>query len=188
MTDKGKKVLAILGLTLLVNVGIEAKASSVKVNEIKAVTVKNSEEAAAVKVAEEFINGYIGVPNDNFGNWYYSQPVSKKFKSEYDNIVEAFDLEENILSGEKKESELTKEEKDLLKKYDYIEYDPIFGAGIMDVTESSFKVTSYNTKTGNMVLKDVSKKVEIDFPVKVLKEDGKWVVDGAGGVNIPVKK
>ena len=183
MKGRRKRILSILGLVFVISIGIIAKSGTVKKDEIKAISAKNQEEAAAVKVAENFVNGYITVTNDDFGNWYYNQPISKKFESEYDNMILFLDLQEAILSGEKEQGELTKDQKDLMKRYD-IEYDPVFGAGIMDMTESNFKVTSYNVKTGNMILRDINKKVDINFPARVIKENGKWVVDGAGGVNM----
>ena len=43
-------------------------------------------------------------------------------------------------------------------------------------------VKSYNQKTGIVTLKD--EKTEIELPVKVVNVKGKWLIEGAGTVNI----
>ena len=52
--------------------------------------------------------------------------------------------------------------------------------------DSVFELESYNQKTGIVNLKD--KKTGIEMPVKVIKVNGKWLIDGAGLTNMPNKK
>ena len=144
------------------------------------ITVKKVENAPEA-VALNFINAYYfnlleGIDDDN---WFEAQPLTDNFKKVYKNQERAIEISEQILSGKK----VSKADEEFARKYS-VDYAPIFGAVILDLDENSvFAVKSYNQKTGIVTLKD--EKTGIELPVKVVKVKGKWLIEGAGTVNIP---
>ena len=143
------------------------------------ITVKKVENAPEA-VALNFINAYYfnlleGIDDDN---WFEAQPLTDNFKKVYKNQERAIEISEQILSGKK----VSKADQEFARKYS-VDYAPIFGAAILDLDENSvFAVKSYNQKTGIVTLKD--EKTGIELPVKVVKVKGKWLIEGAGTVNI----
>ena len=143
------------------------------------ITVKKVENAPEA-VALNFINAYYfnlleGI-DDN--NWFEAQPLTDNFKKVYRNQERAIKISEQILDGKK----ISKADQEFSRKYS-VDYTPIFGARIFYLDENSvFAVKSYDKKTGIVTLKD--EKTEIELPVKVVNVKGKWLIEGAGTVNI----
>ena len=89
-----------------------------------------------------------------------------------------------------------------LEKY-HADYDPIFDASITDTrNDKPFKMSSYDEKTGIVILENnkeltgypkvvengKERSINVEVPVKVVKQNGKWLVDGAGNVNLKQNK
>ena len=147
----------------------------------EAVIMVKKVENAPEAIALNFINAYYfnlleGIDDSN---WFEAQPLTDNFKKAYKNQERAIEISEKILSGKK----VSKADEEFARKYS-VDYAPIFGAAILDLDENSvFAVKSYNQKTGIVTLKD--EKTGIELPVKVVKVKGKWLIEGAGTVNIP---
>ena len=110
----------------------------------------------------------------NFINTYYIKI--------YKNQEKAIEISNRILEGKK----VSKADRAFAEKYS-VDYTAIFGALVADLQDDSvFELESYNQKTGIVNLKD--KKTGIEMPVKVIKVNGKWLIDGAGLTNMPNKK
>ena len=89
---------------------------------------------------------------------------------------------------------MTAQEEKFVQEYS-VDYGSVFGAiwenlregviidGKIINTPVNFEVKSYNEKTGEVILRENAR--DIDFPVKVAKVNGKWLIDGAGTVNMP---
>ena len=146
----------------------------------EAVIMVKKVENAPEAIALNFINAYYfnlleGIDDSN---WFEAQPLTDNFKKAYKNQERAIEISEKILSGKK----VSKADEEFARKYS-VDYAPIFGAAILDLDENSvFAVKSYNQKTGIVTLKD--EKTGIELPVKVVKVKGKWLIEGAGTVNI----
>ncbi len=128
--------------------------------------------STAVKVenALSFINGYVENSNNmneamNIIDFTNSNNLTTEtFKSTLERIIETA-LKENPEMG--------------------LDADPIYDA--QDYPEKGFELESFDEKTNYLIVKG------IDWPdftltMKVVEENGKWVVDGCGNVNITEKK
>lgn len=139
--------------------------------------VENTPEAIALN----FINAYYfnlleGIDDSK---WFEAQPLTDNFKKVYRNQERAIKISEQILDGKK----ISKADQEFARKYS-VDYIPIFGATIFYLDEYSvFGMESYDQKTGIVTLKD--EKTGIELPVKVVKVKGKWLIEGAGTINIP---
>ena len=177
-----KKIFLLAGIVVVSVLGvskISAKAASQGATGKETVTTEKKAENTAEAVALNFINLYVSLPEDiNFERWFEAQPLTDNFKKVYKNQERAIEISEQILSGKK----VSKADEEFARKYS-VDYAPIFGAAILDLDENSvFAVKSYNQKTGIVTLKD--EKTEIELPVKVVNVKGKWLIEGAGTVNI----
>ena len=170
----------ILAVSVLGMAETSAKAAGQGADGKEAVITVKKVENAPEAVALNFINAYYfnlleGIDDDN---WFEAQPLTDNFKKVYKNQERAIEISEQILSGKK----VSKADEEFARKYS-VDYAPIFGAVILDLDENSvFAVKSYNQKTGIVTLKD--EKTGIELPVKVVKVKGKWLIEGAGTVNI----
>ena len=178
-----KKIFLLAGIVAVSVLGvskISAKAASQGATGKETVTTEKKAENTMEAVAMNFINLYVSLPEDiNFERWFEAQPLTDNFKKVYKNQERAIEISEQILSGKK----VSKADEEFARKYS-VDYAPIFGAAILDLDENSvFAVKSYNQKTGIVTLKD--EKTGIELPVKVVKVKGKWLIEGAGTVNIP---
>ena len=178
-----KKIFLLAGIVAVSVLGvskISAKAASQGATGKETVTTEKKAENTMEAVAMNFINLYVSLPEDiNFERWFEAQPLTDNFKKVYKNQERAIEISEQILSGKK----VSKADEEFARKYS-VDYAPIFGAAILDLDENSvFAVKSYNQKTGIVTLKD--EKTGIELPVKVIKVKGKWLIEGAGTVNIP---
>ena len=177
-----KKIFLLAGIVVVSVLGvskISAKAASQGATGKEIVTTEKKAENTMEAVAMNFINLYVSLPEDiNFERWFEAQPLTDNFKKAYKNQERAIEISEQILSGKK----VSKADQEFSRKYS-VDYTPIFGARIFYLDENSvFVVKSYNQKTGIVTLKD--EKTEIELPVKVVNVKGKWLIEGAGTVNI----
>lgn len=193
-----KRIFIMVTAALLITTGSEIMAAQVKksVKTVKKVTknVSQNNQSEAGTAAEKFINGYIS------GNFDLEKtPTTQKFREEFKNRSEFLELSEKILNEELKR-ELTEREKNLIEKYRGAEYDAIFGIMIQDIFPgySKFKVKSYDKKNGIIVLRDsIEPKYAVracedskcapiytEISVKVVSQNGKLLIDGAGSVNM----
>lgn len=179
-----RKTFLLAGILSVLVLGIAAEKSGKAISQgatgKETVTTEKKAENTMEAVAMNFINLYVSLPEDiNFERWFEAQPLTDNFKKAYKNQERAIEISEQILSGKK----VSKADEEFARKYS-VDYAPIFGAAILDLDENSvFAVKSYNQKTGIVTLKD--EKTGIELPVKVVKVKGKWLIEGAGTVNIP---
>ena len=186
-----KKLFLIAGILAISTVTV-AKATVKRGSNVKnGTTVSRKSENNGGTAAANFINEFVKLDsNANVENWLKTQNVTDNFRKQYNNQIKAMDLSNAVLDGKKK---LTAQEEKFIQDYD-VDYGPVFGAaweylsegviidGKVINTPVNFEVKSFNEKTGDVVLRDNAR--NIDFPVKVVKVNGKWLVDGAGTVNI----
>ena len=178
-----RKTFLLAGILSVLVLGIAAEKSGKAISQVtngkEVVATEKKAENTAEAVAMNFINLYVSLPEDiNFERWFEAQPLTDNFKKAYKNQERAIEISEQILSGKK----VSKADEEFARKYS-VDYAPIFGAAILDLDENSvFAVKSYNQKTGIVTLKD--EKTGIELPVKVVKVKGKWLIEGAGTVNI----
>ena len=178
-----RKTFLLAGILSVLVLGIAAEKSGKAISQVtngkEVVATEKKAENTAEAVAMNFINLYVSLPEDiNFERWFEAQPLTNNFKKVYKNQERAIEISEQILSGEK----VSKADQEFARKYS-VDYVPIFGAAILDLDENSvFAVKSYDKKTGIVTLKD--EKTEIELPVKVVNVKGKWLIEGAGTVNI----
>jgi hypothetical protein len=179
-----RKTFLLAGILSVLVLGIAAEKSGKAISQgatgKETITTEKKAENTMEAVAMNFINLYVSLPEDiNFERWFEAQPLTDNFKKAYKNQERAIEISEQILSGKK----VSKADEEFARKYS-VDYAPIFGAAILDLDENSvFAVKSYNQKTGIVTLKD--EKTGIELPVKVVKVKGKWLIEGAGTVNIP---
>ncbi|RRD39391.1 hypothetical protein EII29_07330 [Leptotrichia sp. OH3620_COT-345] len=185
----GKIICLIFGLMLVVNPGISAKSSMEK--KIAKKTSISEKKSEAERIAEKFMNDYIK-ENISLEDWLAASPVTENFRKMYKERSRALELAEKQLENKK----LSESERKLLNKYKGIEYNTLLGSEIFATSSehSNFKVKSWNEKTGTMILKDnikpefavhsEGKPINVEVKLKLVKSNGKWLIDGAGAVNI----
>jgi hypothetical protein len=121
-------------------------------------------------VALKFINDYTDYCNNLTGanldsNWIYrNQLLTQSFKDRYKTLLD---------SAYKKEPELG------------LDFDPIFDA--QDYPDKGFVILKSDNNTGFVTVKGKNWK-EFTVILKVVSQNGKWLVDGAGIINIPTDK
>ena len=177
-----KKIFLLAGILAVSVLGMaetSVKTAGQEAAGKETVTTEKKAENTMEAVAMNFINLYVSLPEDiNFERWFEAQPLTDNFKKVYKNQERAIEISEQILSGKK----VSKADQEFSRKYS-VDYTPIFGARIFYLDENSvFVVKSYDKKTGIVTLKD--EKTEIELPVKVVNVKGKWLIEGAGTVNI----
>lgn len=122
---------------------------------------KIEEQPNGVQVALNFIKGYIG-SGLSADEWVAScGMVTESFKAEYKRMVDRAWKEDPELG---------------------LGFDPIFDA--QDYPDEGFELSSYDEKEGYVHLKWINF-YEFELILKVVEEDGKWLVDGSGRINIP---
>ena len=178
-----RKVLLVTAILAISVLGVSATTSAGYVNKTvgkTSVTAGKISEKTAEATALNFINIYYSNLRNQIDDskWFEAQPLTNNFKKIYRNQEKAIKISEQILEGKK----VSKADRRFVEKYS-VDYSPIFGAAILDLeTDSVFAVESYDKKTGIVTLKD--EKTEIELPVKVVNVKGKWLIEGAGTVNI----
>jgi len=123
-----------------------------------------------VKPALDFINGYVANANKmgqavDMLEWVNaSEFASKNFKSALKKIIdEAFELDPEM----------------------GLDADPIFNA--QDYPSEGFEIESFDEKTNYAIVKGKDMP-EFKLTLKMIEENGTWLVDGCGSVNVPVEK
>lgn len=178
-----RKVLLVTAILAVSVLGMSATTPAGYVNKAAgkaSVATGKISEKTAEATALNFINIYYSNLRNQIDDskWFETQPLTNNFKKIYRNQEKAIKISEQILEGKK----VSKADRRFVEKYS-VDYTPIFGAVILDLeTDSVFTVKSYNQKTGIVTLKD--EKTEIELPVKVVNVKGKWLIEGAGTVNI----
>lgn len=196
-----KKVLLMTVLAAIsvgsVNASVVTTKTSVKVAS------SETEKKAAVAQAERFINEYLKSQDYSSDKWMEKAGTTKKFREEYKKYYQYIEISSKILeTQDSKELAKLKQAQKYLENYS-ADYEPIFSASIMNIGEKPvFKAISYNEKTGIAVLTNTnvlstdpkviidgkSEDLNVEIPVKVVKQNGKWLVDGAGNVNLKEAK
>jgi len=122
--------------------------------------------------ALKFINDYAELCNTkssskdtiNITDWIEKNNlVTDNFKVIYKNLIDA---------AEKEDPEMG------------LDFDPIFDA--QDLPDKGFELSKID-KSGYIIVKGKDWD-EFQLPIKVIFKDNKWIVDGAGIVNIPKEK
>lgn len=131
---------------------------------------KNNELKYDVIVGLIFTNSYIKINNDivnqdNITQWINNSPyASEDFKAEYNRLLkEAYKNDPEMGLG----------------------FDSVLDA--QDYPEEGLELESSDSKTGYMVFRGKSQK-DFKLTVKMIMQNGKWLVDGCGIINIPVDK
>ncbi|WP_304180151.1 hypothetical protein [Leptotrichia trevisanii] len=178
-------IIASLGVIAYPSDNDNGKAAA-SYSQKKASQIDNGAAAAA----EKFINKYLA--SKDFDKWLKNAPVTSRFRNEIKERSHVLSMSELLLGERIKMEDLSVKDKKLLKKYGGVEYDPILGLIILDLRkeESEFKVKSFDSKTGIIVLKDKWEKEFLtgagnkehqggqEITLKMLKVKGKWLVDG----------
>ena len=179
-----RKVLLVTAILVVSVLGMSATTSAGYVNKAAgkaSVATGKISEKTAEATALNFINIYYSNLRNQIDDskWFEAQPLTNNFKKIYKNQEKAIEISNRILEGKK----VSKAERAFAEKYS-VDYTAIFGALVADLQDDSvFELESYNQKTGIVTLKD--EKTGIELPVKVVKVKGKWLIEGAGTVNIP---
>ncbi|MEY3238477.1 MAG: hypothetical protein RI883_2578 [Bacteroidota bacterium] len=129
-----------------------------------------TQKADKVSNALAFINDYVANSNNmanakNIIDWANSNQLSSEaFKTALKEIIDA---------AFKEDAEMG------------LDSDPIYDA--QDYPEKGFELASFDEKTNYLIVKGIG---WFDFKItmKVVEENGKWLVDGCGIVNIPEEK
>ena len=128
---------------------------------------KKTPEKADITNALSFINGYVKFSDDpnsshNTVDWVkLSSLTTKKFIADLEGILkEAYKEDPEMGLG----------------------FDPIFNA--QDYPSDGFELGTYDEKTKTVLVKGVNMS-EFTVTMKIRAENGKWLVDGCGIVNIP---
>lgn len=143
--------------------------------------IKNNHDTEKHKIQKEqddnktdnglaFINDYVkysNEPNSSYDivNWVkLNSSVSERFVSNLEKILE----------------EAYKEDPEL-----GLGFDPLFNA--QDYPEKGFEIASFDEESNYLIVRGID---QPDFKVtmKIKKENGNWLVDGCGIVNIPQEK
>ncbi len=139
-------------------------------SETKAPQVSGVKTEARVKNALAFINGYVENADKmekaaGITDWVNSNNLStKRFKKELKRL-----MDEAYRKGPESG----------------IDADPIFDA--QDYPDRGFKLESFDEKTNYMTVSGINWP-EFKLTMKIINENGKWLVDGCGMINIPEDK
>lgn len=196
----------ILLLTILAIFSIGVMSVNINAAELKRspeMSSLNSEDTAAVTQAMKFINAYYPIQDElmekGFDEWAKKIGTTNKFREEFKKYLKYLEISTQLFES-KDNKEKTKLEQALkyLENYKF-EYDPIFGINIQDLSEEkTFKLKLYDKEKGIVILENNKEltgypkviingkehSINIAVSVRVVKENGKWLVDGAGFVNL----
>lgn len=157
----------------------ENKQEAIEAN-VNAEKVADAVAPAEEKAADRLSNQYAGVAL-NFINGY---------KQDCDNLNDRKDtlfVEESpyVTSGFKSELKRIMEEAEKEDPEMGLGFDPIFDA--QDYPDQGFEIKSVDEKTGYVVVQGKDWK-EFLLTMQVVNENGKWLVNGCGIINIPQDK
>jgi hypothetical protein len=137
---------------------------------VKSTNSKQTQSTPDFSVALKFINDYAKFcepksPPSKDSTWIERNTIlTKNFKIRYKNLLDSALIEEPDVG---------------------LDFDPIFDG--QDFPYKGFEILSYDNNTGFLIVKGK------DWPafvltMKVVNENGKWLVDGSGIINIPKVK
>lgn len=154
------KQIALLALLLLTSCTFSYKQSHVSESTYQTQDVETSDNEA-VNVALNFINAYINI-EDSKNEWFAScDMVTTSLKEKFKKMIDdAWEEDPEMGLG----------------------YDPILDA--QDYPDEGFELSSYDEKEGYIFLKGKNEE-QFTVTIKVVKQNGKWLVDGSGHINIP---
>jgi hypothetical protein len=156
--------ISILTIIILISCGRKEKDNNVLSTETQQQTV--SQKADKVDNALNFINSYV----ENFNkadrvvvtDWVNSNNLTTKdFKTELKNILD---------EAYKKEPEIG------------LDFDPILDA--QDYPDKGFELESFDEKTNYLTVRGIDW-LDFKLTMKIIEENGNWLVDGCGIINIP---
>jgi hypothetical protein len=136
-------------------------------NTISSSTEKKTEISQDANVALNFINDYAAFCNqkDQDANWIRNNSLlTENFKSTYYQLLD---------SARKEDPELG------------LGFDPIFDA--QDFPDKGFVIVDQDNTTGFVTVKGKDLP-EFILVLKISEQNGKWLVDGSGVINILVEK
>ena len=156
---------------ILINFIISAKV----VNTNNSIRTEKPED-----VALKFINDYVDVIYNKSKKIKEENLIKKndRVTSKFKELYEKWEKANELLLDETGKK-LTKEEEKFVYDYSF-EGDAVLG--LQDYPSGKYKVQSYNSKTGYVILKNGD---NFSVTVKMIDVNGKWCVDGAGIINIP---
>lgn len=129
---------------------------------------KKANTAEEANVAMQVINEYVvfcSQSTESADDWVAKNKLlTHKFKTSYKKLVESA-LKEEPESG--------------------LGFDPILDA--QDYPDEGFELVNYDHKKGFVTLRGKDYWSNFILVMKVVKEKGKWLVDGSGVINIPRK-
>lgn len=163
-----QKLIILFSFALLVSCNPETKQADAADSSASKPVVVSKEEK--VKNAIAFINGYVENANKmnkalTITDWVNSNSLcTAKFKTELKRIID----EANKLDPEMG-----------------LEADPILNA--QDYPEKGFELDSFDEQTNFLRVKGKDA-ADFKLTMKVIDENGNWLVDGCGMVNIPEEK
>jgi hypothetical protein len=156
------KILLILTAFIFISCFRQAENNSMSLTSANNLKINSDEN-----VALTFINNYVTFcipvsPATNDTNWIRNNPLlSNNFKTTYYNLIN---------SALKNDPELG------------LGFDPIFDA--QDFPDKGFVLVNSDAKTGLVTVKGKDWP-EFILVLKVVEQDGKYLVDGSGVINIP---
>jgi hypothetical protein len=162
-----QKPLFILTIIIFISCGRTEKDNNLLSTETPQQAV--SQKADKVDNALKFINSYVENLNNAdpliLTDWMDSNNLTTKdFKVELKNIVdEAYKKDPEIGLG----------------------FDPIIDA--QDYPDKGFELESFDEKTNYLTVKGIDWP-EFKLTLKIIEENGNWLVDGCGIINIPNDK
>ena len=119
----------------------------------------------------------------NMDHASFNPQVAVQFVNDYIHTMD--DEQVNTKTWIKNNPLLTKKFKSEYKKSLNNDFDPILNA--QDYPEKGFKIVNSESSTGYVYLQGVDYD-DFYITAKVVSENGKWLVDGCGIVNIPEDK
>lgn len=159
----------ILVLIIVVFTSCSHGGNTNKSFEAKSSQVSGMKSETGVKNALAFINGYVENANKlkqsvDTVDWVKSNNLSTKgFKKELKRLMDK--------AGKDPDSGL--------------DADPVFDA--QDFPDKGFELESFDEKTDYMTVRGIDWP-EFKLTMKILFENGNWLVDGCGMINIPKNK
>ena len=124
-----------------------------------------------IEVALKFITDYAAVCSANpdgakNGSWIQqNEGLTDNFKKSYKKMVDSADRADPAMG---------------------LDFDPVFDA--QDFPDKGFELLSYDHNTGYLSVKGKIDWPEFNLVMKVVSQNGKWLVDGCGAINIPENK
>lgn len=162
------KIIPLFSLILLISCGQCGNTN--KPSDTGTSQISEMKTGARVKNALSFINGYVENANKmkqsmDIVDWVNSNNLSTKgFKKELKRLID----------------EAYKQNPDL-----GLDADPVFDA--QDYPDKGFDIESFDEKTNYLTVRGIDRP-GFKLMIKIVNENGNWLVDGCGMINIPENK